>query len=379
MSRLGAGRGTFAGRVVAVLVGVGLAAACGEGQEEARGDVAPPPTPVIGAGDALPVVRTVYQTPRDTLDNIDSPTVWHGPDGQNWLIVTAKEGNVLVVSDAATGGLVRRVGAGGSGPGEFQRPNGVAVADDLLWVVERDNARVQLFRLPAFEPLATYGEGELRMPYGIAVVRDGDGVYTTYITDNYEEAEDVIPADSLLGERVRAYRVSVNEVSVSSALTNTFGETSGEGVLRVVESLAADPTTGLLLIAEELEGASLIKAYDLDGRFTGRTIDSVHFPHQAEGVVLYGCADGDGYWIATDQGTEVNTFHVFGRASLAHLGSFRGEGVLNTDGIALSQAGFGTFSAGAFFAVHDDGNVAALRWSDIAAALGLRSDCVSGG
>lgn len=39
------------------------------------------------------------------------------------------------------------------------------------------------------------------------------------------------------------------------------------------------------------------------------------------------------------------------------------------------QAGFGPFPAGAFYAVRDDGNVAAFYGSSIADTLGLRKDC----
>ncbi len=48
------------------------------------------------------------------------------------------------------------------------------------------------------------------------------------------------------------------------------------------------------------------------------------------------------------------------------------------DGVALTQTSFGPFPAGAFYAVHNDGNIAAFSWAEIAAALGLRSDCVTG-
>ena len=47
---------------------------------------------------------------------------------------------------------------------------------------------------------------------------------------------------------------------------------------------------------------------------------------------------------------------------------------------ALASSGLGTLvavviAAGGFFAVHDDGNVAAFRWEDVAGPLGLRVDC----
>jgi 3-phytase len=94
-----------------------------------------------------------------------------------------------------------------------------------------------------------------------------------------------------------------------------------------------------------------------------------------EGIILYACGDTAGYWVTTDQDLTVNTFHVFDRATLRHVGSFRGDSTLNTDGIALTQRGFGTFPSGAFYAVHNDGNVAAFSWAAIADALRLRKDC----
>jgi 3-phytase len=256
----------------------------------------------------------------------------------------------------------------------MDRPNGIAVVDDVVFVVERDNARVQVFALPDLESRGTYGDGDLVLPYGIAIVSEGSGSYSTYITDNYELSEDVVPPDSLLDERVRHYRVTVVEESVEAVLVGTFGDTEGDGVLRVVESIAADAVHDRLLVAEEQEGASMIKAYTLGGSFRGELIPEEFFPHQAEGIVLYACGD-QGYWVATDQGEAVNTFHVFDRLTLQHLGSFRGRGVLNTDGVALTQVAFPGFPTGAFFAVHDDGNVAAFRWQDVAGPLGLRSDC----
>lgn len=321
-------------------------------------------------------LQEVWQTERDTLDNIDSPAVWHGPDGQHWLLSTAKATDVLVVNDAATGAELRRVGGPGTELGKLERPNGIAVIDDLALVVERDNHRVQVFRMPAFESLGVFGDTLLRKPYGIAVYPAAEsGAYVAYVTDNYEIVEDSVPPDSLLGERVRQFRVAVGAGQVSAELVATFGDTSGPGVLKVVESIAADVPNNRLLIAEELETASHIKVYTLDGRFTGQVIDSGLFPNQAEGILLYECGDSAGYWITTDQGMDANTFHVFDRASLEHVGSFRGTETLNTDGIALTQRGFGDFPSGAFYAVHNDGNVAAFSWEAIADSLKLRKDC----
>ena len=41
----------------------------------------------------------------------------------------------------------------------------------------------------------------------------------------------------------------------------------------------------------------------------------------------------------------------------------------NTDGIAITQTAFGPFKKGAFYAVHDDGNIAAFDLADIAECM----------
>lgn len=334
----------------------------------------PPAQGSITQNTTVPVLAEAWHTVRDTLDNIDSPAVWHGPNGEHWVLATAKYTDVLVVYDANTGETLRRAGGTGAGPGQMDRPNGVAVIDDLAIVVERDNHRVQVFRMPEFTSLGTFGDTLLVLPYGIAVHPTGrDGEYMLYVTDNYEQSDDMIPPDSLLDRRVRQFRMRVSGESVSAEHVRAFGETSGPGVLKVVESIAADTAHDRLMIAEELEIASHIKVYDLDGDFTGTIIGEGMFPHQAEGIILYECGASDGYWITTDQDRVVNTFHLFDRVSLAHVGSFRGELTRNTDGIALSQRGFGDFPNGIVVAVHDDGSVAAFKWDAIAAALGLRT------
>jgi 3-phytase len=332
--------------------------------------------PATGA-DSVAALRESWMTTRDTLDNIDSPAVWHGPDGEHWVLSTAKATDVLVVNDASTGALVRRVGASGTGRGQMQRPNGIAIAGNLAFVVERDNHRVQVFRLPGFESLGTFADKDLRLPYGIALYTEGPDRFVVYVTDNYEMTDESVPPDSLLGERVRQYRVTVTGAGLRAEPIRAFGDTSGPGVLKVVESIALDLPNQRLLIAEELETGSHIKVYTPEGKFTGQIIGEGLFPHQAEGIILYACGDTAGYWVTTDQDLTVNTFHVFDRTTLRPVGSFRGDSTLNTDGIALTQRGFGNFPSGAFYAVHNDGNVAAFSWAAIADALGLRKDCDS--
>ena len=378
-SPTGASRATARALARAGLL-LALAAACGPGASRDDGDVgASAGADSATAADSVQVVvvEEAFETERDTLDDVDSPTVWHGPAGQHWVLTTAKATDVILVNDAGSGAPIRRVGGTGSGPGQLERPNGVAAIGDLMLVVERDNARIQAFSLPGFEPLGTFGEEQLRRPYGIAAWQDGQGRIELYVTDNYELVEDEIPPDSALGERVEHFRAWIEGGELRTEHVRTFGETSGDGVLRKVETIGVDPANDRVLIAEELEPDSHWKIYALDGTFSGQVFGRSYFPHEAEGLALYACADGGGYWIATDQDEQTNTFHVFDRRSLEHLGAFTGVTTRNTDGVALTQTGFGPFPAGAFYAVHNDGNIATFSWAEIAAALGLRSDCVT--
>jgi len=321
------------------------------------------------------VIKESFTTPRDESDNVDSPALWHGGEGQNWLLATAKEGNAIIVYDAANGEKIGRFGSIGTGLGELSRPNGIAVIDDYAVVIERDNHRVQVFILPEFKPLGVFGESVLRSPYGITIDRF-EGKYHLYVTDNYETPEEETPPADSLDRRVHHFAFTVEDNRVAAEHIKAFGDTSGEGVLYKVESILADRIYNRLLIADEHEDHRDIKIYDTDGRFTGQIIPHNYFFYEPEGIVLWECeADSSGYYLIVDQGKINNTFQVFDRKTLEYIGGFSGEITRNTDGTAITQKAFGDFRYGAFYPVHNDGSLTAISWEDIAGTLGLRNDC----
>ena len=316
-------------------------------------------------------IKESFFTARNEADNVDSPAIWNFSDTVNWIISTAKETDALLIHDAATGAFIKRVGKSGKELGQLERPNGVAVIDSFAVVVERDNHRVQVFGLPDCKPIGIIGQNTLVRPYGLSVVKYDDHQYDLYVSDNYETATEETPTDSALGERVHHYRFRISENTVSSELIRKFGDTAGNGVLKTVESLIVDPTYNTIMIADEHHSQKNIKVYNCDGSFTGNILGMGLFKNEPEGIALYEVSDSTGYWIFTDQGHESNIFHVFDRASLKHIGAFSGEKTRNTDGIALTQYGFGDFQKGAFYPVHDDGNIAAISWQAIADSLNL--------
>jgi 3-phytase len=346
----------------------------------------PPPALPIAVADGADAatVPERYVSVELSADELDSLAVWPTPEGGLWLLATGKAGHRLTLFDAASGRVLRTVGGRGQGQGQFLRPNGVAVFGDHVFVTERDNRRVQVLRLPGFEPAGTFGEQQLRSPYGLWLHEVAPGELEAFVTDSfmYGERFDVVPPVRELDQRVRRYRVRFDPSGmVQARYAGAFGDT-GEGALRMVESIAGDPANDRLLIADEYrDRGSTLREYTLSGRYTGRSLPAHSFAAEAEGVALWACReDGDtaasGYWIAVDQLSPLTTFHVFERGSLALAGSFRGETTSWTDGIALHAAGTPEFPFGALFAVHADKAVTAFDLGEIVRVLGLSPACL---
>lgn len=339
---------------------------------------APPPTPTAPAAPTVQTVPERFVSAETPADELDSAAAWTTEDGRTWVLVTAKSGHRLVVYDGDSGERLREVGGKGEGPGQFRRPNGIAVHGDLAFVVERDNHRVQVLSLHDFRTVATFGERELRSPYGLWLHEVEPGDLDVYVTDNfmYGDKFDRLPPLPELAQRVKRFRVNVDGGRVRATATGTFGDTSEAASLHTVESIEGDPENDRLLIADEDEKRpSTLREYTLDGRYTGRSLPQDVFAAQAEGVALWTCSGGDGYWIAVDQLAPLTIFHVFDRRTLAPLGSFSGRVTAHTDGVALHAAGTPSFPSGVLYAVHDDRALAAFDLRDVAATLHLSPRC----
>jgi 3-phytase len=322
---------------------------------------ATPPDPEASPGSGGVALPERYCVDAYAADNIDSVTIW---PRRSWVIATAKEGNRLLVFNLADGSLVREVTGGQQ---RFRRPNGIAIIDDRLLVVERDNRQVRVLTLPEFETVSTFGDDVLRRPYGLAVFTlEATGAWELYVTDSYETPEETVPPPAELDERVRHFRVDPQ--SLQATLVRSFGETDGPGVLQTVESIAADVAGRRLLIADETTNE--LKVYGLDGRFLDEIIGSGQLVHQAEGIALATCNDR-GYWVATDQGDARTRFVIFDRGTGEVVGNLFGYTVANTDGIALSTASLDGFPSGALVAVHDDQGFCVFDWLEVAESTSL--------
>ena len=322
------------------------------------------------------VVKEAFVTAASPEENIDSPASWL-QDGKRMLVASAKATDQLVVYDGDTGQRLRTVGGTGTALGQLQRPNGVATIDDrYLFVVERDNHRVQMFQLPDFTPLLAFGADALQQPYGLWVQPKGEG-YEVLVSDAYmagedAQGEDIIPPLAQLDRRFRRYELTQAGGKWTARDAGAFGDTGAAGAIRVPESLFGDAANNRLLVAEEdVPTGTLLREYDLQGRYLGRDVGKGQYVAQAEGIALMRCADGSGWWVASDQFADRTVFHLFDRRSLAHVGSFAGEVTGLTDGVWLDERGDARFPQGVLYASHLDLGVAAFDWRDIAAALEL--------
>ncbi|MFN3195899.1 MAG: phytase [Chlorobiota bacterium] len=290
----------------------------------------------------------------DDNDNIDSPAFFNEGD-KEYIIATSKHKDFLQIYDANDLSKVKKLGK--EEGYEFSRPNGIWVIDDLALVVERDNQRVQVLTVPDFKSVGFIGEKELKKPYGLSVHKIENG-YSLFVTDDYESDDEVAPTNNkILDERVKEYVFDYKNGKLTSKYIRSIGETNGEGRLFVVESIFADPENNVLLIADESNLNKNIKIYDINsGKFI-KSIGSGQFIHQVEGIALYDCGNGDGFWFATDQSKGDNTVHVFERKSINYLTSFKTKTTQNTDGVWLTQNEFEGHDDGIFIMVHDDGGV----------------------
>ena len=330
----------------------------------------------VAAPATVPVVPETWISAPADGEELDSLAVWTPADGRPWLVATAKQGERLLLFDADSGVRTGNSGGPGDGPGQYRRPNGVAVSGNLLFVVERDGRRVQVLRLPGFDAIGQFGAGELQLPYGIWLAPADDGAVTAYVTDSFmaDFRTAQLPPRERLAERVKRYRVSVDAVGALQAdYLGSFGDTGDAGALRMVESIAGDPAHGRLLVADEdRRVGSTLREYSLDGRFLGRSLPV--FDSDAEGVVLWSCGDDAGYWIAADQ-TDPTRFRLFDRKTLAPAGSFSGRHTALTDGVALHAAATPRFPRGALFALHADNAVSAFDLGLVARRLRLQPAC----
>lgn len=313
-------------------------------------------------------VPIVYETnlPPDGNGTMDSVAIWVAPDpSQSLLFMTDKSRDYLEIHDPVSNTYLSRIGGTGSGNGQLNYPNGVGVAygvntglglKDVVFAVERDNARVSAFSLPEQTFIGSFGAGQVGEPYGIAFYWQGSQLQA-WVTDND-------------GSQDRTYVFDI--VATATGITGTLNfsfVTAG-----TLESLVIDPVSQHALLCDEAAGNVMV--YDLQGNFIQR-FGAGLFVDDPEGIVIYDTGGGAGYIIVADQNASPTQFEVFDRQTYQHLGNFTGP-TTGTDGIALTQRALPNLPSGSFYAIDSDRTTHAYSWAAIANAMGLQIVVIGG-
>jgi len=89
-------------------------------------------------------------------------------DREGNIYVADGEGNSRVLKFNKYGNLLLAWGMKGDGPGQFDLPHSIAINDDLVYVADRENARIQIFDLNG----RYLREWKLGHPYGLFITPD---------------------------------------------------------------------------------------------------------------------------------------------------------------------------------------------------------------
>lgn len=107
------------------------------------------------------------RTPGDDVLHFNQPTdVAFDRDGN--IYVADGEGNSRVLKFNKFGNPLLGWGMKGDGPGQFNLPHSIAIDGDLVYVGDRENARIQIFDLNG----RYFGEWKLGHPYGLFITPD---------------------------------------------------------------------------------------------------------------------------------------------------------------------------------------------------------------
>ena len=261
------------------------------------------------------------------------------------IVVTVKDRNELHVYNAMNGELKNSIKR------ENAYPNGITtINDQFVLVTERDNQQVAVFN-SSMEFLGTFGNNELRSPYGITFYKQDDNSYKVLVTDSYEYNN---PRE----DRILSWDFTIENGEFSVGPATVLGSPT----LYQVESIQADKYYQTLLVAEEMKEHHKVMALDLiTGEVIKEDLGNFDRGNDPEGIALVINKDNNGYWICTEQSKTDNRFHLYDRKTLEYKTTMYLDNVSYTDGIATAYMHGKWF----LYAVDNDARVVAFELPEI--------------
>ena len=261
------------------------------------------------------------------------------------IVVTVKDKNELHVYNAMNGELKKSIKR------ENAFPNGITtINDQFVLVTERDNKQVAVFN-SSMEFLGSFGNNELRSPYGITFYKQDNSSYKVLVTDSYEYNN---PRE----DRILTWDFSIENESFNVSEASVLGNPT----LYQVESIQADKHYNTLLVAEEMEEHHKVMVLDLmTGEVLKEYLGDFNRGNDPEGIALVINKDHQGYWICTEQSKTDNRFHLYDRKTLENFATMYLDNVSYTDGIATAYMHGKWF----LYAIDNDARVAAFELPEI--------------
>ena len=261
------------------------------------------------------------------------------------IVVTVKDKNELHVYGAMNGKFKKSIKR------ENAYPNGITtINDQFVLVTERDNKQVAVFN-SSMEFLGTFGNEELRSPYGITFYKQENNSYKVLVTDSYEYNN---PRE----DRILSWDFTIENGEFSVGPATVLGNPT----LYQVESIQADKYYQTLLVAEEMKEHHKVMALDLmTGEVIKEDLGNFDRGNDPEGIALVIDKDNNGYWICTEQSKTDNRFHLYDRKTLEYKTTMYLDNVSYTDGIATAYMHGKWF----LYAVDNDARVVAFELPEI--------------
>ena len=261
------------------------------------------------------------------------------------IVVTVKDKNELHVYGAMNGKFKKSIKR------EDAYPNGITtINDQFVLVTERDNKQVAVFN-SSMEFLGTFGNDELRSPYGITFYKQENNSYKVLVTDSYEYNN---PRE----DRILSWDFTIESGEFSVGPATVLGNPT----LYQVESIQADKHYQTLLVAEEMKEHHKVMALDLmTGEVIKEDLGNFDRGNDPEGIALVIDKDNNGYWICTEQSKTDNRFHLYDRKTLEYKTTMYLDNVSYTDGIATAYMHGKWY----LYAVDNDARVVAFELPEI--------------
>jgi len=173
-------------------------------------------------------------------------------DSSGNFLLTDKRRMVVQVINPLTGKALRSIGAKGSGPLQFDEPNGIAVDDQgRIFIPEQSNKRVHVlnrdYTFAAFLGGPGLGAGQYDKPMGVTA----DATGRIYVTD--ENLNKVVVYDRVAGSNPPQWQFKFEFAN------------AGAGKIDHAESIAVDRVRQKIYLSDE--GQHHMKVYDLAGKF----------------------------------------------------------------------------------------------------------------